>query len=129
MENLRIEPSKRTPDISFDCHENLLEIRGKSFPANSAEYYEPVFSWLKQYLEQVSDQQCVLSIELIYFNSSSARILMELFILLEEAVGKGKNISVNWIYDEEDEDNLEYGEEFQEDFPSLAFYLVQKPTN
>lgn len=126
METLRIEPTKRTPYICFDCHKNLLEIRGKSFPANGTEYYEPVLSWLEQYLGQLDDQPCTLNIDLVYFNSSSARILMEFFILLEAAVSDGRHISVNWIYDEDDEDNMEYGEEYQEDFPSLPFHLVQK---
>ncbi len=30
-------------------------------------------------------------------------------------------ISVNWIYEEDDEDSLEFGEDFQEDFKSLRF--------
>lgn len=33
---------------------------------------------------------------------------------------------MNWIYEEEDEDTLEFGEEFQEDFEILDINLVQK---
>ncbi len=126
MEKLRIKATKRTPDIFFDCQKNLLEIRGKSYPADISEYYSPVFSWLKEYLEQLDDQKCTVNIDLIYFNSSSSKALLDFFTILEEAVKKGRNISVNWIYDEEDEDNLEYGEDFQEDFEILTFNLVQK---
>jgi len=124
MENLKIEATNRTPDILFDCENDILEIKGKSYPSNITDYYEPVFFWLKKYLEQLEDQQCVVNVELVYFNSSSSKILMEFFFVLEEAFNNAKNISVNWIYDEEDEDNLEYGEEFQEDLESLPFNLV-----
>jgi hypothetical protein len=33
---------------------------------------------------------------------------------------------VNWVYEEDDEDALEFGEEFQEDLESVTFNLVQK---
>lgn len=126
MENLKIEGTKRTPDILFDCENHILQIGGKSYPANTADYYRPVFSWLEKYLEQLNEQQCTVNIELIYFNSSSSKILLDFLSILEEAVDKGKNICVNWIYDEEDEDNMEYGEEFREDLETLPFHLVQK---
>ncbi|QTA86078.1 DUF1987 domain-containing protein [Desulfonema magnum] len=126
MDQLRIEATKRTPDIFFDCQNNLLEIRGRSYPADISEYYTPVFSWLEEYLEQLDDKKCTVNIDLTYFNSSSSKTLLDFFTMLEEAVRKGKSISVNWIYDAEDEDNLEYGEDFQEDLELLTFNLVQK---
>lgn len=126
MENLEIEGTNRSPDIRFDCENNILEIKGKSYPSNATDYYGPVFSWLKAYLEQLKGQQCIVNIELVYFNSSTSKILLEFFMILEGAFNNGKNVSVNWIYDEEDEDNLEYGEEFQEDLESLPFNLVVK---
>lgn len=126
MENLKIKGTNRSPDIFFDPENNLLEIKGKSYSASISEYYIPVFSWLRQYLGQLGDQHCRVNVELAYFNSSSSKVLTEFFLLLEEAVNQGKNISVNWIYDKEDEDNLEYGEEFQEELKTLPFNLIQK---
>ena len=51
---------------------------------------------------------------------------MDFFDILDEAAGAGKNITVNWIYNKEDEDTLEYGEEFQEDMQNLMFNLLEK---
>ncbi|MDM8551836.1 DUF1987 domain-containing protein [Desulfobacterales bacterium HSG2] len=126
MKNLKLEATKYTPEISFDGDKNVLEIIGESYPENIAEFYAPVFSWLEEYLEQVEDQDVVFNMELVYFNSSSSKVLLDLFELLEEATDKGKNVIVNWIYEEEDEDTLEFGEEFQEDFQSLHLNLLQK---
>lgn len=126
MENLKLKGTNRSPDISFDYENNLLEIRGKSYSANISEYYIPVFSWLREYLGQLGNQHCTVNVELAYFNSSSSKVLLEFFLLLEEAVNQGKAISVNWIYDKEDEDNMEYGEEFQEELETLPFHLIQK---
>ncbi|MDM8525509.1 DUF1987 domain-containing protein [Desulfococcaceae bacterium HSG8] len=129
MDNLEIKATRRTPDIFFDCGNNLLEIRGKSYPSDISEYYAPVFSWIERYLGQLNDQHCTVKVNLVYFNSSTSKVLMDFFSLLEESVRKGRNISVNWIYDEEDEDNMEYGEEFKEDLEVLTFNLVKKEEN
>lgn len=127
MDNLKIDATKYTPEISFDCEKNLLEIKGESYPENIAEFYAPVFEWLEEYIEQLGDDaQVVVNMELIYFNSSSSKVLLDLFDLLEEAVNNEKHITVNWIYEKEDEDTLEFGEEFQEDFQSLTIHLVEK---
>ncbi len=126
MENFKIEASKYIPEILFDCEANVLHVKGKSYPENTAEFYGPVFTWLEQYLEQLGTQKAVVNIELIYFNSSSSKVFMDFFDMLDEAVENGKDITLNWIYDEEDETMLEYGEEFMEDLESLTFNLVQK---
>lgn len=126
MDNLKIKATKSSPEISFDYENNTLEITGKSYPANIEEFYTPVFSWLKEYLSQLESQKVTVNMELIYFNSSTSMVLMDFFENLEGAVNNGKNLSVNWIYEEDDDDTLEYGEEFQEDFEKLEFNFVEK---
>ncbi|MBU3916512.1 DUF1987 domain-containing protein [bacterium] len=126
MDNLIIEATRYTPQISFLADKNTLEIRGETYPENTAEFYSPVFTWLEEYLNQLTDQTVVVNMEIIYFNSSSSKVLMDLFDKFEEAVEKGKEISVNWFYDKDDESALEYGEEFQEDLEILKLNLIQK---
>jgi len=127
MEGLKIEAANRTPDISFDSEKSILEIIGKSYPSNVSDFYMPVFSWLREYLKQLDDRRAfTVNIELLYYDSGSSKVLLELFILLEEEASRGKNISVNWIYHEDDEDNLEYGGEFKAELRSLKFNLVPK---
>ena len=79
-----------------------------------------------EFLSNIEKQKVVCNIELIYFNSSSSKVLMDLFDTLEEASEDGKDIVLNWIYDEDNEASLEYGEEFAEDMESLSFNLVEK---
>ncbi len=126
MENLEIEATRYTPEIIFDCTNDILRIKGKSYPENTAEFYTPVFAWLEKYMNQVEDQQVTLNIELLYFNSSSSKVLLDFFDILESAAANGRNILINWVYEEDDEDTLEFGEEFQEEFESLDFHLIKK---
>jgi len=127
MEKLVIEATKYTPEIYFDCEKNILEIRGKSYPENTSVFYSPVFKWLETYLGHEKSQDITVNMELIYFNSSSSKILMDFCDILDAAAANGKAITVNWIYEEDDEDAFEFGEEFQEDLEFVTFNLVEKP--
>jgi hypothetical protein len=126
MQALEISASKSSPAISFDAQTNILAVSGESYPENTAQFYEPVFEWIEEYIEKLEDQQVIVNMELIYFNSSSSKVLMDIFDILEEACDEGKNIVLNWIYDEDNDAALEYGEEFAEDIEALTFNLVEK---
>ena len=126
MENLYIEATTSSPIVDFDYTTHTLEINGESYPENTAEFYDPVLSWLEEYLEEIEDDPVTVNLDIPYFNSSSSKVLMDFFDLLDEAANEGKRISVNWIYDEEDDSTLEAGEEFQEDLETLRFNFVVK---
>ena len=126
MENLIIEATDYTPALSFDYDKNILEIRGISYPENTSTFYVPVFSWLEEYFSQLRGDQITVNIEIIYFNSGSSKVLLDFFDLLDDAALRGIKIIVNWAYEEDDEDMLEYVEEFMEDFRRLEFHFVRK---
>ena len=124
MENLIIEATKSSPAIRFYATSHLLEIIGESYPENAAKFYAPMFSWLEEYLETLSDASILVNLEIVYFNSSSSKVLMNFFDMLEEAAAAGRSIIVNWRYHEENETALECGEEFMEDLEAVTFKLV-----
>ena len=41
MENLTLEGSAKTPTVSFDSENGVLELKGRSIPENSIEFYKP----------------------------------------------------------------------------------------
>lgn len=125
MEAFVREKSKSTPWIRLDPGENHLEIRGESYPENSANFYAPMMEWLENYLENLSDESVRVDIELIYFNSSSSKVFMNFFDMLEDCAGKGVDVVVNWFYHPDNDTALECGEEFQEDMEKVTFNLVQ----
>jgi hypothetical protein len=126
MEDLIINPTRFTPEIRFLFSEHNLSITGESYPENTSEFYSPIFEKLLAYLDGVKDEAVTITvtIRLIYFNSSSSKILINLFDLLENAASEGKNINVNWLYKIGDTDAREFGEEFAEDLDHLMFNLV-----
>jgi len=126
MKSLIINHTKTTPEINFDCNSHILNITGKSYPENISEFYGTIFVWLEEYLDFIDNQNVTVNIDLTYFNSTSSKVLMDLFDLLDEAVDDGKNILINWFYDEEDPDTLEFGEEFQDNLESIQMVFIGK---
>lgn len=124
MERLYIEETKYTPKIDFNPESQIFEIRGKSYPENTFEFYEPILSWIKEFFNSKERRDCKFNFEIIYYNSSSSKVLYDMFDVLEESVDS-HSIEINWLYDEENETALEAGEDFQEDFESLNIKLVE----
>ena len=126
MKNLMIEITESTPEVQFDGFSGILKMRGESFPEDTSAFYAPIFEWLRSYLAEDNGQPITVNMEIVYFNSSSSKALMNFFDLLDDAVSNGRKIVVNWIYEVGNEASQEYGEEFKEDINSLEFNLIEK---
>jgi hypothetical protein len=49
MEPIIIEGTSKTPTVKFDSNEGVFEIKGRSIPENSVEFYKPLVDWLDAY--------------------------------------------------------------------------------
>lgn len=121
-----IEATEETPEINFDCNRNLLEIKGKSYPENTSDFYKPIFAWLKKFLRTIDNQKVTVNIALLYFNSGTSRVLMDFCDILDEAATFGSKITLNWIHEEDDEDSIDFADLLQEDFKLLRLNLIEK---
>lgn len=127
MNPLNITGTEDTPEISYDPDNSVLSIKGSSFPENTYNFYQPIFSWLNEFLDRNDFQNLKVHLDLTYYNSSSSKVFMNLFHLLEEHYNAGKSLMINWYYDPEDQDSLEEGEDFGVGLEALPFHLVPKP--
>ena len=66
-----------------------------------------------------------LTSSLGYFNSSSSKLFFDFFDILD-ANKENFNITVNWIFDRENDSAKEAGEDFIEDFTDLTIHLMAK---
>lgn len=109
MEELKIEGSAKTPTVEFKRDGGLL-LKGRSIPENSIEFYKPILDWIEEYGKSPKDKT-VLNVQLEYFNTSSSKCILDVFKKLETLTDT--NIEINWYYEEDDEDMLEAGEDYQ----------------
>jgi hypothetical protein len=125
MDDLVINATKSSPSVHFDAGTGVLEIKGKSYPANAAQFFDPVFQWIEEYLGQTIAGTIEVNLEMTYLNSSSSKAFLNLFDMLDCWAGKGQSVVINWHYHEENDTMLECGEEFMEDLESVSFNLVE----
>jgi|TARA_B110000285_G_C14974111_1_gene538066 hypothetical protein len=123
MENLVIEGSPKTPTIKFSPEEGKLLIQGRSIPENSIDFYKPLVDSLEEYTGNVKDTTSV-DIVLEYFNTSSSKCILDVFKKLEKINEAGGGVTINWHYEEDDEDMLEAGEDYQA-IINIPFKMVE----
>ena len=93
--------------------ESFFGWRGEtSIPENSIEFYKPIVESLDDYAKGPKEKTKV-EIQLEYFNTSSSKCILDLFKKLEAIHKGGNEVAINWYYEEDDEDMLEAGEDYQ----------------
>jgi hypothetical protein len=123
MEPISFEGTPKTPTVNFNADSGIVEIKGRSIPENSIEFYKPLVDWLEEYKENAQPMTKVI-IQLEYFNTSSSKCILDVFKKLE-AVHKAKNpVEIHWYYEEDDEDMLEAGEDY-ESIIRVPFKMVE----
>ncbi|MBN2664310.1 MAG: DUF1987 domain-containing protein [Bacteroidales bacterium] len=113
MNNLEITGTAKTPSILFDAQSGVLEIKGRSIPENAIDFFKPLVDWLDEYSKETKSVTKA-NIQLEYFNTSSSKCILDIFKKLE-TINKQDNseVVINWYYEEDDEDMLEAGEDYQ----------------
>lgn len=123
MESLFVEGTQKTPTVNFDASKGIIEIKGRSIPENSIEFYKPLVDWLENYAQNAREST-VVNIQLEYFNTSSSKCILDVFKKLEAIYKNNHQVNINWYYEEDDEDMLEAGEDY-ESIIHVPFNMVE----
>ena len=108
METISLESTKKTPMVLLDPS-GKIRIGGRSIPEDASKFFDGILNWILDYVNNPQDST-VIDIELEYFNSGSAKFVMQILRELSELIHNGKELKVNWYYEEGDDDILERGE-------------------
>ena len=133
MNALLIESSDFSPKVMFDPAKNLFEISGESRPENTSKFYVPILQWLEQYQNVLYWEKDkfgqgaarVFEFKLDYFNSTSAKFIMDVLMQLDKMAQDGYDIKAKWFYDKRDEDMKESGEEFSKLLKKLSIEFIE----
>lgn len=123
MRKFHLDGSPKTPLIDFDPETGILELKGRSIPENSVEFYQPITDWLNEY-ETAPMKETVIEMKLEYFNTSSSKCILDFFKRLEKMNGQSTSVRVNWYFETDDEDMAEAGEDYQA-IVELPFKIIE----
>jgi hypothetical protein len=115
MEKLIIEATLNSPRVELDPADNRFEFSGESRPENVRSFYLPILDWLEEYAADLSKNgnknPLTLNFNLEYFNSTSAKYILDIFKSLYSIHEGGNEVLIRWHYEEDDEDMYEVGME------------------
>ena len=123
MIKMNIESTLKTPSIQFDFVNGLFEIKGRSIPEDSKEFYRPIVESLEKYGNNPNSVTTV-NIKLEYFNTSSSKCMLDVFKKLEFIHQNANQLVINWYYERDDEDMLEAGEDYK-GIINVPFKMIQ----
>lgn len=122
MKDLKIVSTQSTPLIETDSHRGVVYMEGDSYPENSFEFYSELVAWVTSYLKD-NERPMTVELALLYLNTSSIKVMMDIFDEMEEMYQADRQVSVKWFYDEDNERVAELAEEFKEDC-SFPFDII-----
>lgn len=117
LKNLIIQRTDNSPQINFDSENGLLELEGECRPENVKIFFDPILDWIEKYKVELKPNRSQKTINanfrLDYFNSSSAKYILELINSINQIEIINLNIVVvfNWFVNAGDDDLIESGKE------------------
>jgi hypothetical protein len=133
MRKLIIEQTSSSPRVILDPDKHKYEISGESRPHDVATFYDEILNWFDDYSLYISKEKeslvpVVFDLDFEYFNSSSAKYLLDFCKKIAAARTRGMNLGIKWHYEENDLDMLEAGREMSR-IARLPFEFSRKEIN
>jgi hypothetical protein len=115
MEKLTLAPTLNSPGVTLDPEGLRFEFTGESRPENVRSFYLPILQWLEKFADEQNgkggDRPLEVNFNLEYFNSTSAKYILDIFKIFNTIKKAGTTLRVIWHYEEDDEDMYEVGME------------------
>ena len=130
MRKLIINKTENSPKVILDPDKKIFEISGESRPPDVPVFYDEILRWMddySQYLTKTHESRdpVEFNLDFEYFNSSSAKYILDFCKQVARVRSNGKNVTVRWHYEDDDMDMLETGREMSR-IAKVPFEYIQK---
>ena len=122
MKNKIIDKTETTPKVVIDYLNSKVSFEGICVPENPTAFFEPIYNDVNQIID--SNAKLTYDFYLEYFNTSSSKKILDLFMLATNHNNDDANYKVVWKTEEEDEELIEAGEIMQE-LTHLPFEFIE----
>lgn len=126
MERFELDATTKTPRVVLDPGTGRIELSGSCIHENADRFFRPLFERVQAYLE-MPQPRTMVRIDLEYFNSSSAKYLLDLLRIVDDGHAAGRTTArVEWGHRTDDLDMREVGEDFQ-GLLDMPVQLIERP--
>ncbi|HNT42321.1 MAG TPA: DUF1987 domain-containing protein [Tenuifilaceae bacterium] len=129
MLKLELKETATTPYINFDPTSGVIRMEGRSIPENVIDFYQPILGWVEEYGKNIQPETTV-HLKFEYFNTSSSKRIFDLMKKFEKiGIETGTKVTINWYYEEDDEDIFFAGNDYKALINKVEFNLIEiKPS-
>lgn len=120
---IEVEQTEYTPKIILNPDLSQIKISGNSRPISTTSYFEPIFEWIENY-GKYGEKYLNLYLQFYSMNTYTMRFLLKMIRILNHYSMDKKSINIVWVYDEEDEDLKEFGEQLRNLFVEKKNFLL-----
>jgi hypothetical protein len=120
--NLYVEQTPKTPQVDLNQYTGELILYGRSIPENAAKVYEPVLSWVSEYiLKPRPTTNFRLNLE--YFNTSSSIWLVKILKVLIQIKEPDYVLIIHLYIPMEDFEDMEESGDLKDAFSPISDIL------
>lgn len=112
FENVEVPATIKTPFIRLNKDEGIIELRGRSIPENTVDFYYYFNRWLSEYSREPAENTRVI-LALQYLNSSSSVVVTNMMKLMDGLIGLKSKVSIDWYYERDDVEMRDLGNDFK----------------
>lgn len=120
MNKLILAATDTTPQITLDHLQSKFEIIGEACPEDTKQFYSVLYSWLEEYKSYLyfmnehsgTKKKLIFTFHLSYVSSSALKYTYNFLQKIEELIPLSESLVIKWIYDKDDIDMEENGNEF-----------------
>lgn len=117
-----LAPTNKTPLMFVNGAEGVLVLAGRLIPQDGAALFAPILEFVETHLSSEVAIRAYFRIE--YTNSSSLEFIANLLKKLDERFLKGQELTINWFYEEDDDEMLDHGT-YYETYTHCPFELIE----
>lgn len=129
MEKKILPATDNTPEVVLDPDNRIFQISGESRPEDKPAFYNPILQWLDEFGQHLtkqedSDTAYEFNLNFEYFDSLSAKFILDICKNLSRLRSDGNSIYLKWHYEKDDEDMQEVGKQMSR-ISKLPFDFVE----
>jgi hypothetical protein len=114
MKRLFIPKTDISPLVDFNPTENFFLLEGASYPEDPIIIYKQMMDFSNEYIN-LKPQSLRFDVKVSYFNTASSKLFLQLLKFLSKHI---ENLTINWFYEEDDEDIRDFGDDLKTFIPA-----------
>jgi hypothetical protein len=101
--DLKIEATTKTPEVSLDKELGELKLVGRLYPENPFAFFDTINVWLDYYFS-INPSKLNIFLNISYYNTTSSKLLLNLLKKISSFRSQSFELSITWQYEKEDEE-------------------------